>query len=280
MPVVQEFFTSLPLGSPLTPPGWTESFLQSVVVAGIYPPHQALQIANGSIYTEFGEPIVQGTLTFEWQLGVFTPGVTFISQLWGQQISNGQPFVLISIQAENDNSFSIYVGGHNAGNTGIPVPPFYFSRGSNYWIQLDVSISEDAITHTINFLTIRLWVDGVKYIDSSYLSGILASQVGPSFVWLAFGGGGTGDAYIQEITLDTLVDHPAYPNPGSPLNSRVSTGLLEIAYDHSDEHAYVSQGTVEIEYNHNDEHALVSQGVIEVMTKPTAVTSGWIVKEV
>lgn len=279
MAIIQEYWTSLPIGSTATPPGWTQSFQQSEVLAGIYPPHQSLLIANGSIFQEFN-PVTQCSLVFEWQLGVFTPGTTFIAELWGQQISNGAPFVLIGIDAEADQSLSVYIGGHNAGNTGIPLPPFYFTRGDNFWIQLDVSVTVDAITNTINFLTIRLWVDGIKYVDSSYLSGILASNVGPSFVWLAFGGGGTGDAYIQEITLQDIVDYPLYPNPGTPLDGRVSTGLLEIAYDHSDERAYVSQGTVEIEYNHNDEHALVSQGVIEVMTKPTAVTSGWIVKEV
>jgi hypothetical protein len=279
MAIIQEFFTSLPLGSTATPPGWTQSFQQSEVVAGIYPPHQALLIANGSIFQEF-DPVTQCSLVFEWQLGVFTPGTTFLAELWGQQISNGQPFVLISVDSEADQSLSVYVGGHNVGNTALVLPPFYYERGTNFWIQLDVSITTDAITNTINFLTIRLWVDGVKYIDSSYLSGILASQVGSSFVWLAFGGGGTGDAFIQEITLQSLVDYPLYPNPGSMINSRVSTGITEIAYDHFDEHAYVSQGVAEIEYNHSDEHALVSQGVIEVMTKPTAVTSGWIVKEV
>lgn len=280
---IYENFSSLPIGSHLTPPGWTNPFGSIVISAGIKPDN-----ANSHICETQGPlinfnniiPQPNGSMMWWFSLTRNNAGDATIGQLLGQQVANFQPSALMSVRLEADSSVSIYVGNILTGNTGIL--NLYILQEGFYWCQLNFSITPDVITGELHYNLIELGINGVSVISTTLVhSGIFTSQVSPNVYGIAFTGPLDGAIFLSEITLEGLTSIPTYPNSTSPYNARVSQGTLEVSGIPDDSNSRISQSVIELSRLPALALARISQGVIEIATQGVNPgTGGWKVREV
>jgi hypothetical protein len=279
-----ENFSSLPVGSRLTPPGWTNPFGSTLISDGIKPDNVDSHICQtiGPL-TNFNNIIPQQNASLFWWFSLTRSnnGDATLGQLLSAQVANNQPAPLCSIRMEADSSVSIYVGNILVGNTGIL--NFYILQEGFYWCQLNLAMDTDPITGEIHFTSIALAINGATLIDTVLVStGIFTSQVYPDVYGASFTGPLDGAIFLSEITLDGLTSIPSYPNSTNPFNARVSQGVLETLGFPALNNGRVSQGVIELSQLPSLSLARVSQGVIEIATQGTnpGGNTGWTVREV
>ena len=278
-----ENFSSLPIGSRLTPPGWTNAFGSTLIAAGIKPDNVNSHICQtiGGL-TNFSNIIPQSNASLFWWFSLTRSnnGDATIGQLLGAQVANGQQSALVTVRLENDSSVSIYIGNILVGNSGVN--GLYILQEGFYWCQLNVSITPNGMTGELTFPNVELAVNGVSVISHSVVhSGIFTSQVYASVYGCEFIGPLDGAIYLAEITLEGMTSIPSYPNLGIGYNARVSQGILEVNGLPTDSNTRVSQGIIEIQRLPALANARISQGVIEIATQGVNTgTTGWKVREV
>lgn len=284
MSIIYENFSSLPVGSPLTPPGWTVSFGSTLIQMGIKTDNPSSHVCKlgGTLYQYEEWPAPQnGTLQFWFAVTQGSIGLPVLCQLVSTQVSNNAQFPLVTLFGENDASLTIRINGVFVGNTGIN--NFYFQQGVFYWVQLNFSLATYG-DNEIYFPLVQLGINGVKLIDGSVPhTGVFSTNVQAAITGVSFQGALTGFTQLAEITFaapnETI---PDYPNQATTYNARASQGILELSIDPFSANARVSQGIIEHGDLPNRANARVSQGVIEIAayTKVPVAGKGWIIKEV
>lgn len=280
-----ENFSSLPVGSRLTPPGWNNPFGSTLILAGLVPENSnshICQCQNGNLNqngTFF--PLANATLTWWFSISRNSLLDVTVGSLLTTTVASGQAVPLISVVTEADASLSIYANNIFIGNSGIN--GIYILQEGFYWAQFNVALSVDPATKEIAFTQVQLGINGVKVIDKTLIhSGIFTTQVEASITGLEFAPPVQGALLLSEIDLNGLTTIPYYPNPGTNYHGRVSQGVIEIVARDEEYSARVSQGVVEVGALPKIANARISQAVIEIMTNnytPTRGT-GWTVREV
>lgn len=281
---IYENFSTLPVGSRLTPVGWTNPFGSTLISDGIKadnPGSHICQTIGPLINFNNIIPQINASLMWWFSLTRNNNGDSTIGAILGQQVANGQPASLLELKLEFDSSISAVVGGINVGNTGLN--NLYILQEGFYWCQLNISITPDNITGELHYTVIDFTVNGSLVISKTLVhSGIFSSQVSPSIYGISFTGPLDGAIFLSEITLEGLTNIPTYPNSTNPFNARISQGTLEINGLPDDANGRVSQGVVELMQLPALGKARISQGVIEIATQGNNpfTGNGWIVKEV
>ena len=288
MSAIYENFSSLPVGSRLTPPGWTDPFGYTLILYGIIPENpnsHICQVTVGNL-TQFNTfPPLFPSATLLWFAGLSRNSVNDVNfgTILGADPFNNQPVPLISAEMEADSSVSIFVNGQRPinGNTGLN--NFYIQQDGMYFFQLNYSATQNPITTELEYGLIQLAINGTRYIDTTFQhTGIFGNS---GTVWGAeFGPPVQGALNLAEISLGSLVSIPTYPNPGVyPYpHGLVSQGVLELGLQPGSSNARVSQGVIELMQLPNRSNARISQGVIEVATQNNTpiAGNGWKVVEV
>lgn len=283
-----ENFSSLPVGSRLTPPGWNNPFGSTLILAGLVPENfnsHICQCQNGNLNqngTFF--PLANATLTWWFSISRNSLLDVTVGSLLTTTVASGQAVPLISVVTEADASLSIYANNIFIGNSGIN--GIYILQEGFYWAQFNVALSVDPATKEIAFTQVQLGINGVKVIDKTLIhSGIFTTQVEASITGLEFAPPVQGALLLSEIDLSGLTTIPYYPNPGTNYHGRVSQGVIEIVARDEEYSARVSQGVVEVGALPKIANARISQAVIEIMTNnytptPPSGQGGWTVREV
>lgn len=289
MAAIYENFSSLPVGSRLTPPEWTNPFGNTLILDGLIPENPSshvCQCTEGNLL-QFGTFLpLHPAASLLWFFSLSRNSVNDVTfgQILGEDPNNGQPVPLLSAEMEADSSISVFVNGIRPPNGNTGINKFYIQQEGFYWAQMNFVADEDPITTELHYETIQLAINGTLYIDTLLVHSGIFGQ-GGAVLGCEFGPPVQGALSLAEITLSSLVPVPTFPNPGVYPHpyALVSQAAMEMGVQPISSNARVSQGVIELIKLPNRANARVSQGVIEVATLnniPPGSQNGWKVVEV